>query len=173
MTNPRPIIHPTRGANGLIVEPEDSEPATLIEENHNRFRFSKKANYADPYVGDGETFDVAGRYNCGACNQADGASCLFWAIDDLDLEAGSCRSWEAICAGDPELLLRLPDDGAASYGVAANGEGFGCARCPFSSKSKRGPDNLGRSLWCGEGGFRVFENACCEFNGAPLVTDAE
>ena len=173
MPNARPIVEPKRGPDGLILEPDDSDPATLIEENHNRLRFAKKANYADGYVGDGNTYDAAGRYNCGACNQADGAACLFWDIDNLDLEAGSCRSWEVICAGDPEMRLQLPDEGAASYGVAANGVGFGCARCPWSSKSKRGPDSLGRTLWCGEGGFRVFETACCEFNGAELVAEGD
>jgi hypothetical protein len=164
----REISTPTL-RNDLIVEPTDSREDTLIAEGHARERFANKLNYADPFIGNGRTFDPDGRYNCGRCNQADGNKCLFVQINNLNLEAGSCRLWEDICAGDPEVRLQVVDVDQASYGVAANGVGFGCHRCPFSSKSKRGPDNQGRSLWCGKGGFRVFPNACCEINGAPVV----
>jgi hypothetical protein len=59
-----------------------------------------------------------------------------------------------------------PDVG--SYGVAANGKGFGCHRCPFASKAFS-PDSAGRDLYCGKGDFRVYGNACCALNGAPLA----
>lgn len=170
----RPVETPERGEDGLILEPEDSEPETLIAENHARERFAKKANYADGIVGDGNTVDPEGRYNCGRCNQAEGTDCLFWNLSNLDLEAGSCRSYEFVDAGDPERQLRLGGTQAeavmaASYGVAKNGVGFGCSRCPLQQKSKRGEDSYGRDLWCGEGGFRVFPRACCEFNAAEVL----
>lgn len=170
----RPIEDPPRDDDGMIIEPEDSEPETLIQENHARERFAKKADYADGYAGDGRTYDKNGRYNCGACNQTDGAKCL-WVGDSegnplrVDREAGSCAKWEVICAGDPERVLNRASIDSVAYGVAANGVGFGCVRCPFQKKSKRGADSLGRALWCGEGGFRVFPTACCEYNGAKVL----
>lgn len=170
----RPIEDPPRDDDGMIIEPADSDPETLVQENHARERFAKKADYADGYAGDGRTYDKNGRYNCGACNQADDHICLWVGDQDgnplgIDREAGSCAKWEVICAGDPERMLNRATVASVSYGVAANGVGFGCARCPFQKKSKRGADSLGRTLWCGEGGFRVFPTACCEFNGAKVL----
>jgi len=183
---PRRVMKtPVRGPDGLIVEPKDSDPQTLLEEVHNRQRFAKKANYADPFEGDGRTIDPNARYNCGSCNQQDDGNCAFWFIDGLNLAASSCADYENECAGDPEVRLRLPNavdvpDRAerrrqaiakADFGTAKNGVGFGCMRCPRSKKSERGPDSLGRPLWCGEGGFRVMEAACCKFNAAETVDD--
>ena len=160
---------PQSGEYDLFVEPTNSDTKTLIEENHNRLRFANKVSYADQYVGNGMTYDDKGRYNCGRCNQVQGGACLWVDIPSVDLEAGSCKDFENICAGDPELVLNRVSPDQAVYGVAKNGVGFGCHRCPYASKSKRGPDSLGRDLWCGYGAFRVFPNACCALNGAPTT----
>jgi hypothetical protein len=164
----RQIEVPEREQSGLVIEPRSSYPKVLLAENHNRERFVKKCFYSDPYAGDGRTYDPAGRYNCGACNQAKGKVCQFVKLNSLDLEAGSCEVWENICAGDPEVFLQCMSGDAADYGVALNGKGFGCHRCPYSSVSVRGPDSQGRSRWCGKGAFRVFDTACCKLNGAVL-----
>ncbi len=65
------------------------------------------------------------------------------------------------------VLNEIPPD-VGSYGEALNGKGFGCHRCPFSSKAIA-PDSAGRTLYCGKGDFRVYPNACCAINGAPVV----
>jgi hypothetical protein len=167
----RPVIEMERDDNGLFIEPEDSNPETLIQENHNRLRAANKANYADEFVGNAMTFDPAGRYNCSRCNQYQdpGNKCLWIDIKKVDGEAGSCRNWENICAGDPEMPLNRQTPEQNSFGVAENGVGFGCHRCPFQSASKRGPDSLGRPLWCGIWACRVTPRACCEDNGAKTL----
>ena len=114
------------------------------------------------------TFDEQGDYNCGRCNQANGYKCLLVDITEIDREAGSCGDWEILCAGDPEMKLNEKSVDAAGYGIAANGKGFGCHRCPFASRAFS-PDSRGRDLYCGKGDFRVFFNACCVLNGAPLA----
>jgi hypothetical protein len=167
----KPTFEMPRDKNGLIIEPKDSETQTLIQEDGNRNRFASKVSYADQYVGIGRTFDEEGRYNCGRCNQARDNKCLWVNIKKIDQIAGSCKDWENICASDPEMPLNRVSPEQAVYGVAKNGVGFGCHRCPYSWKSNRGPDSLGRSLWCGYGGFRVYENSCCALNGAATLPD--
>lgn len=170
-TPERPVLTMKRGKDDLFVEPDDSDPQTLMEENHNRLRFANKYFYADPYEGNTKSNDKIGRYNCGRCNQYQdpGDKCLLLDIPKVDSEAGSCQFWEVICAGDPELVLNRSTPEQSNYGVAENGVGFGCQRCPFASKSERGPDSLGRSMWCGLGAFRIFPTACCALNGAKTI----
>jgi len=168
--NPSPVTVLKRDANNLFVEPKDEDIETLIQESHNRDRFAAKVNYADQWTGNPNSLDKAGNYNCKSCNQYrdPGDKCLWVDIKKVDGKAGSCRNWEMINAGDPEIVANRESVDVASYGVAENGEGFGCHRCPYSSRSVRGPDSQGRALWCGYGAFRVQPNACCALNGATL-----
>src|SRR5579883_761604 len=170
----RPILTLKRCADGLFIEPDDSDtPENQIIWAHNRERWSKKLFYADELgCGDGHTVDPLGRYNCGRCNQVDDASCLWVKIARVDRQAGSCKAWETIRASDGEMVLRRVTPEQAAYGVAVNGIGFGCKRCPFAKKAKH-VDSEGRPLWCGEGGFHVTPNACCEVNGAPVKKAAK
>jgi hypothetical protein len=163
----RPIDTPKIGPDGLFVQPSDVSAARELVEQHNRDRFGAHFKYADPFTGNTRTYDEAGNYNCGQCNMAEGSKCLLVKIAAIDLDAGSCGDWEVTCAGDPEMNLRLKAPEVAGYGVAKNGQGFGCHRCPYASAARR-PDSRGRSLYCGKGDFRAFPNACCVLNGAPV-----
>jgi hypothetical protein len=169
--NDRIILSPKVGKDGLFVEVDDDSPERETVEIHNRERFATHFKYADKLCGLQPTFDEKGDYNCGRCNQADEYECLLVDIPRIDRDAGSCGDWEKIRKGDPELRLEKSDAQksvtAAGYGVAANGKGFGCHRCPFASRAIR-PDSANRDLYCGKGDFRVSGNACCVLNGAPL-----
>jgi hypothetical protein len=164
----RLIQRPKRGRDGLYVQPKEVGPERELIENHHRDGFSNHFNYADPRTGRSRTFDPNGRYNCGACNMSEGTDCLLLDIPRIDREAGSCGDWEDKCAGDPELDLDEKSPEAATYGVAANGKGFGCHRCPYASAAYA-EDSAGRDLYCGKGDMRVYGDACCSLNGAPLV----
>ena len=164
----RAILAPKRGDNGLFVQPEDVGGAREVVERHNRERFAGHFKFADPFTGVATTYDDKGDYNCGRCNQAEGLKCLLLDISMIDRDAGSCGDWEIMCAGDPEMRLHEKSPEAASYGVAANGKGFGCHRCPYASKAIA-PDSRGRDLYCGKGDFRTFGTACCSLNGAPTL----
>lgn len=164
----RKIVSPQRGVDGLFVNQGQTGPDRELEEGHRRLGFANAFNYADQYTGNTRTFDETARYNCGRCNKHDdGNSCLLLAIEQVDDAAGSCEDWENQCAGDPELDLRVKTLDAACYDIAANGEGWGCSRCPFSSPAEA--DSRGRSLFCGKMDARVFSNACCAINGAEAV----
>lgn len=163
----RNISRPRR-KDGLFVQPNDVGPEREVVENHHREGFANHFHFADMYVGNTRTYDPDGRYNCGRCNQADGNECLLVNIKTIDREAGSCGDWENTCAGDPELLLHEKSIDSAGYGVAANGIGFGCHRCPYASPAKA-PDSRGRELYCGKGDFRTYGTACCAINGAKLA----
>jgi hypothetical protein len=171
----RKVVILKRGIDGLFVQPSTVGPEYEFEESHRRMSFAEGYKYADETTGNTRTFDPKGNNVCGACNKADGEYCLFVCEDDkplvsieIDRKAGSCAYWEDTCAGDPELKNPLKPRSVAVYGVAKNGEGFGCHRCPFASKAIA-PDSRGRTLYCGKGSFRVAWNACCELNGAPTV----
>jgi hypothetical protein len=186
---PRRIVAtPKIGADGLFVQQDtrgwtNKEKAEHeLEENHNRERFASKFNYADPFIGNTRTFDEDGRYNCGACNQAQAKRCLIIGeLVQIDLEAGSCYGWENLCAGDPELDFGpkgVSDAEAMAYGVAKNGKGFGCGdgetgeKCPWASTAYE-PDSRGRKLYCGKGNMRVYFNACCKLNGKDVENEYE
>lgn len=164
-TPTRKIIRPQRGPDGLFIQPRDFGPEREQVENKLRMAAAEHWNYADPYTGNTRTYDEEGRYNCGRCNQVHGRQCILVNLPPIDPEAGSCRKWENICAGDPEAFYRYGDATEAAYAVAANGVGFGCKRCPYGSKAFQ-PDSRGRNFYCGKLWFRVFGNACCELNGA-------
>lgn len=166
----RKIFRPERGKDGLFVQPTDVSAGREQIENKLRAAAAEHFNYADPYTGNTRTYDEKGRYNCGRCNQVHGTQCLLVDLPAVSLEAGSCRKWENVCAGDPEVLYRYGDDEEAVYGVAENGVGFGCARCPFSSKAVQ-PDSRGRTLYCGKLWFRVFKDACCSLNAVKTLPD--
>jgi hypothetical protein len=168
----RKITDPLRGEDGLCIQPTTQGPERELEENHKRLDFANHANYADMYTGNTRTYDPEGNYNCGRCNKETKSKCT-WVFGKKELDplvvdekAGSCRHWENKCAGDPEMMTNIEDVTGAAYGVAKNGAGFGCHRCPFASKA-HAPDSQGRSMYCGKGDFRVFPTACCKFNGAP------
>lgn len=164
----REIVRPKRGADGLIEQPDDVGAAREKVEFKWRMTFVNHLKYADDAVGDHRTFDPKGNYNCGRCNQADDDRCLLLDIPKIDRAAGSCSDWEDLCAADTEQVLHVKSPDGAAYGVAANGKGFGCHRCPYASKAKAA-DSKGRDLYCGKGGFRVQWNACCAINGAKTV----
>ncbi len=153
---------------GLFLQPSDDGPKRELVENHHRDFLASHFKYADPYTGIGRTYDERGDYNCGRCNQADGTKCLLVKIPAIDRDAGSCGQWENLCAGDPEMETRYMSPDVAVYGVAKNGKGFGCHRCPFAEAARR-PDSRGRSLYCGKGDCRVYPDACCALNGAPVL----
>lgn len=174
----RPIQDFPRDKAGLFIQPDELTPKLAIQIEHNRDRMAAKWEYADEFTGNAKTFDIAGNYVCGTCNQANASECLAVQNDDgdepliIDRKSGSCGKYEIICSGDPELrAFRLPK-AIANYGVAENGEGFGCHRCPFAKKTKW-RDSRGRPLWCGYGGSTVMENACCTLNGAETVEDGD
>jgi hypothetical protein len=168
MTAMRLISNPKRGKDGLFIQPEARGPNRERDEAHNRERFANHMHYADTYAGNTRTYDPKGDYNCGRCNQAENNKCLLLKISSINRTAGSCAHWEDLCAGDAEMVLHEIPPNVASYGVAANGKGFGCHRCPYASKAFS-PDSRGRDLYCGKGDFRVFGTACCALNGAPLA----
>lgn len=172
--NGREVEYPKRGSDGLIIQPKELGSKREVVEQHNRHRFSEHFKYADPYEGNSRTFDPEGNYNCGRCNMETKSMCLLIKKDKgsglfpIDEKAGSCGDWEDKFSGDPELALNEKSVDAAQYGVAKNGVGFGCHRCPYASKAYE-PDSQGRSLYCGKGDFRVYPNACCALNGAPTL----
>ena len=165
----RPIKNLARDNDDMFVEPDKLTPQIQMMLDHNRDRFAKHFNYADEYgAGDPNSYDKRGDYNCGRCNQAHNGDCLLIKKNKLDLKAGSCRQWESVRSGDPEMMLQREGTTAAAYGVAKNGKGFGCHRCPYSREAKN-TDDKGREYWCGEGGFHQTPTACCELNGAETV----
>lgn len=167
----RPIVDLRRGDDGLYIEPDKltAEAQQIID--HNRERFAQHFNYADEYgAGNQATYDEQGNYNCGRCNLAQGNDCLLLKIERINRAAGSCEDWEKIRLGDAEMRLKRKRPEVANYGVAANGKGFGCHRCPYSTQAKN-TDGEGRSSWCGEGGFHITSTACCTANGAETVKD--
>jgi len=165
----REVTNPPRGKDGLFVQPKDVSAAREVIEQHNRDRFAGHFKFADPFTGNTRTFDDRGDYNCGRCNQAVGNDCLLVKVK-IDRAAGSCGDWEITCAGDPEMMLREKSPEVANYGVAKNGKGFGCHRCPYASAAVA-PDSRGRELYCGKGDFRTFGIACCSLNGAPVIEE--
>jgi hypothetical protein len=162
----RKILSPPKGKDGLFIQPKDVSAEREVIERHNRERFAGHFKFADPLTGATNTYDDKGDYNCGRCNQADGDKCLLVEIDEIDRDAGSCGDWEVTCAADPEMVLHLKSPKGSGYGVAKNGVGFGCSRCPFASRAYQ-PDSRGRELYCGKGDFRTYGTACCVLNGAP------
>jgi len=165
----REVTSPERGEDGLFIQPKDVSAAREVIEQHNRNRFAGHFKFADQYTGNTRTYDERGDYNCGRCNQAIGDKCLIVKVT-IDRAAGSCADWENLCAGDPEMMLREKDAEVANYGVAKNGKGFGCHRCPYASPAIA-PDSRGRELYCGKGDFRTYGTACCALNGAPVVEE--
>src|SRR5579859_3645352 len=164
----RPIVYKPKNDDDLYEQPMYADAERELVESHNRCRFAAHFNYADPLAGNSHTYDKRGNYNCGRCNMADGNKCLLLKIKEIDRKAGSCGDWEVINAGDPEMDLHEKSPAAAVYGVAANGMGFGCHRCPYASQAKQ-TDSCGRTMYCGKGDFRVFPNACCSLNGAKTL----
>jgi hypothetical protein len=171
----RNVVVLKRGIDGLFVQPTTTGAKYEFEEAHRRAGFAEGFKYADETTGNTRTFDEEGNYNCGRCNKSKGIKCLFVCEGDkpnyarpitIDRAAGSCGYWEDLCAGDPEINNPQKPKAVSVYGVAVNGKGFGCHRCPFASRAIQ-PDSRGRDLYCGKGSFRVPGNACCELNGAP------
>lgn len=173
MEEQRDIVYPKRDSKGLIIQSKDNSAEREVVESHNRHRFAEHFKYADLYEGNTRTYDENGNYNCGACNMVDEGICLLVKNNkdeplEIDLKAGSCGDWEDIFAGDPEYKLNEKSIDGSAYGIAKNGTGFGCHRCPYASKANE-EDSQGRTLFCGKGDFRVFPNACCAINGAPTI----
>jgi hypothetical protein len=180
----RKVIEPPLGKDGLFIQPSKFGPERELVEAHNRTRFANKFNLADPWTGNTRTYDPLGRYNCGRCNEADDNVCVEVSESEdsdqaisIDREAGSCKDWEDLCAGDPEVRLtrsRCTNKTLVGYAVSAvtnpNGKGFGCWICPFASEAYEA-DSKGRDLYCGKGDFRTMGTVCCQLNGAPVVSE--
>jgi hypothetical protein len=183
----RKLVQIKTDKDGLFVQPDlgdsnDKWAERELVENHNRLGFAHVANFADQYTGNTRTFDPAGNYVCGQCNkhedETESVRCLLMAKKfKIDEDSGSCRYWENLCAGDPELdFASGASDGIyapkeAYYGVARKAEGrdglgFGCHRCGMQEEAVQ-PDSRGRTLYCKRGDFRTFSNACCALNNAP------
>lgn len=178
-TNQGPIVRPVatweRGKNFLVVQPTKDGWEIRRDENHRREAMAAELNYADDGgAGVAKTYDPEGRYNCGRCNKAYEGRCLVVTQSDgktairVDAEAGSCRYWERVCAGDPEAWRLYASIGLAAYAIAANGVGWGCLRCPFA-RMAYSPDDMGRVLYCTKGNARVDQMGCCAINGAATV----
>jgi hypothetical protein len=186
---PRKLVQIKTDKDGLFVQPDlGKDDAKWAErelvENHNRLGFAHVANFADQYTGNTRTWDPQGNYVCGQCNKhednndTEPARCLLLPRKfKLDTKSGSCRYWENLCAGDPELdYASGTSDGIytpkeADYGVAKQAEGrdglgFGCYRCWMQEAAVQ-PDSRGRTLYCKRGDFRTFAHACCALNNAP------
>jgi len=173
----RKVTTPARAPDGLCVEPDELGPDREIYENHQRLRAANELDYADKYTGNPRTVDYQGRYNCGRCNKEQDEKCLQIYVGDpggprvalkINADAGSCRYWENQCAGDPEAWMLYSSIELAAYGIAANGVGWSCARCP-KAVAAEAPDSVGRELYCREIDARVFPTACCAVNGAEVV----
>ena len=162
--------------DGLYAEPAQYDADFEQGEAKRREIAVNHFHYADDLgAGSPRNYDPTGRYNCGACNQdtpAGGTHCELVDIRAVDPEAGSCAHWETIYAGDREIKdLRQLSVDAAAYGVATNGVGFGCVRCPYGWPAMA-PDSAGRDWFCGKFAARLMTLACCELNGAELVCGA-
>ncbi len=168
----RPIQDFPRDAKGLFIQPDTLTPKLAIQIEHNRERMAKKWEYADEFTGDTKTYDPKGNYICGDCNQAQGTKCEFVKPASINRKAGSCGKFEIICSGDPELRANRMPKAVANYGVAANGEGFGCKRCPFAKPTKWA-DSRNRPYWCGLGASTVMKNSCCTLNGAATIEEED
>jgi len=170
----RTVTTPTRGPDGLCIQPDDFSPDREKYENHQRLAAANELDYADKYTGNPRTVDDDGDYVCGDCNKEEGGKCLRVVQSDgrtpirLKLDADSCRHYENKCAGDPEAWGLWSSIGLAAFARSAVG-GWGCKRCPFGVPSKR-PDSVGRPLYCRKIDARVFPTACCAINGAKSVT---
>jgi len=171
----RVIRNPPRDKDGLCLQPDDASAEREVIMNENRQRFAGHFKYADMYVGIGRTHDEQTRYNCGRCNQEAKTKCQLlyettkgvpFQLTPEALQAGSCGDWENKCAGDPEMRLALKSLESAGFGIALNGIGFSCGRCPFAEAARR-PDSRGRGGYCRLGDFTTFYSACCVLNGAP------
>lgn len=152
-------------SDGLFLEPKEYDE---VKENHRRLAAANHFEYADPWTGNTRTYDPMGKYVCGYCNQVEGIKCALLKIFRINRKIGSCAKWEDQCKGDTETKLNQLTSEEAAYGEAANGVGFGCARCPYGKKA-RAPDSKGRAVWCGKIAARVLQTTCCRLNGAKTV----
>lgn len=176
----RKVTTPGRGSDGLCKQPDyesmsDEDRAEReVYENHQRLRAAHQLDYADPWTGNTRTFDPRGNYVCGDCNQEDNSKCLVVVQSDgktqikVDLKAGSCAKYEKPCAGDPEAKMSYLPIGFAGYAIAANGVGWGCARCNKQEIAAI-PDSVGRGIYCMVIDARVLRNTCCNANGLKEV----
>jgi hypothetical protein len=163
-----------RDEDDAYIQPEKNSPLLEVTMNHNRMRYANQFNFADLWgFGSPHNYDHDGNYVCGTCNQIEAGDCeLIEDIDadDIDPKASSCRHYEIICAGDPEVRLKRTTKAAALFGTAKNGEGFGCERCHWYRESKW-KDSVGREGWCGNGYFTTDEKACCALNDAETIEE--
>ncbi len=173
----RIIERPKRGPDGLFEQPQpekgnEKRARREMQERLNRMMAAEVFNYADELTGNTATFDKDKKnYACGDCNKEYGkGNCTLIKII-VDEKAGSCRAWERKRACDPELDIAASPHAATAesmaYGVAKNGEGFGCHRCPFAEKAFEA-DSIGRSLYCKQFDARIQPAACCALNGAEV-----
>jgi hypothetical protein len=156
----RKIVNPTKGEDGLF---KDTGEYDEVQESHLRDTFAKMFQYADPWSGDSRSFDYEGNYLCQTCNKYEpGGACL--AVEGkISGDHGSCRHWEDLDAGDPELEFadKISKD-LADYGETPR-EGFSCKRCEYMADAKS-PDSHGRDGFCKQGAFRVYRDGCCALN---------
>jgi hypothetical protein len=156
------------GADGLF---KDTGSYDEVKEEHVRQTFFQMFQYTDPWCGNPRIYDSEGNYDCGECNKfIQGGACL--AVEGaISAKHGSCRHWENKDAGDSELkFARKISKEMADYGETPKA-GFGCKRCEYHAAAKA-EDSQGRAMFCKQGAFHVYSNACCALNDTPgMKTD--
>ena len=159
----RKVLEFPRGEDGLF---EDTGSYDQIKEEHVRQTFFQMFQYTDPFCGNPRIYDDEGDYTCDDCNKfVEGGSCL--AVEGkISGDRGSCRHWENKDAGDSELrFARKITKDMADYGETPK-TGFGCHRCEYHVTAKS-EDSHGRGMFCKQGAFRVWKDACCALNETP------
>ncbi len=157
----RPIWKFPTGKDGLFK----GEGADPVQEEHLRQTFFQLFQYSDNHCGNPRLFDPEGNYLCRGCNKfVEGGECLL-VFGVISGSKGSCRHWENLDAGDPELdfAVKISKE-LADYGETELG-GFGCKRCQYRLEDE--PDSVGRDDICKQGNFHVADNGCCALNNSP------
>jgi hypothetical protein len=175
------VMPPFDKKTGLFIDP-GPDGYNEQQEEHNRQTAMVMAFYAEF----GPTFDPLGRYLCGGVKGDGKGGCNKFrptpeevrgnctgvgeGTKDISGDEGSCQFFEIYRLGDHELQYPVKtrwSKSDAGYGERPKpGKGFGCWQCGLQSVAK-GPDSMGRTLWCGQHAMHVTEKACCEKNHEP------
>lgn len=152
------------GPDGLF---KDTGEYDAVKEEHLRQGFFQLFQYTDTHCGNPRTYDPNGNYVCKDCNKFIDGECLL-VYGDISGDKGSCRHWENLDAGDPELdfAVKISKE-FADYGETTYA-GFGCKRCQYRVEAAE-KDSIGRDDFCRQGAFRVADNACCALNTNPTM----
>ncbi len=166
----RPLVSTPRAPDGLFIQPKEVGPKREQIELHNRMRAANHGKYADRNCGDQNTIDPTANYLCWTCNNVEKDKCVLVSLPTLKgMKAPSCGEYEKKRAGDFEKWLKSLSVDQAGFADAANGEGWGCKRCPYAEKA-HAVDSLGNTLYCRVWECRVSAQVgCCRVNGAKAI----